>query len=40
MADADRADGVDPDSGTVGITFHNQEWVDSSGESHDWDRDS
>jgi len=38
MADADRASGADPDPGTVAVTFHPQEWVDSPGEAHDWDR--
>ncbi|WP_353633224.1 hypothetical protein ABSL23_00420 (plasmid) [Halobacterium sp. NMX12-1] len=38
MADADRASGADPDPGTVAVTFHPQEWVDSPGEDHDWDR--
>jgi hypothetical protein len=37
MADIDRANGVDPDGETVTVTFHPQEWVDSPGESHDWD---
>jgi hypothetical protein len=38
MADADSADGADSDAETVVATFHPQEWVDSPGESHDWDR--
>jgi len=37
MADIDRANGVDPDAETVTVTFHPQEWVDTPGESHDWD---
>jgi len=38
MGATDGADGADADEGTFAITFHPQEWVDSPGESHDWDR--
>jgi hypothetical protein len=30
--------GSDSDAGEVSVTFHPQEWVDSPGEAHDWDR--
>jgi hypothetical protein len=38
MADANGADADGDASGTVAVTFHPQEWVDSPGEAHDWDR--
>jgi len=38
MADTDRTDGVGSVAGPVAVTFHPQEWVDSPGEPHDWDR--
>jgi len=38
MADADGPDTADPDARTVAVTFHPQEWADSPGKSHDWDR--
>jgi hypothetical protein len=38
MADTDGTDEANPDGETVTVTFHPQEWVDSPGESHDWDR--
>jgi hypothetical protein len=38
VGDTDRANGIDHESATVTVTFHPQEWVDSPGESHDWDR--
>jgi hypothetical protein len=38
MGDATGADSAAPSAGAVAVTFHPQEWVDSPGEAHDWDR--